>query len=96
MASLGTKELTSKHYPVPFTYNFVSQVWSAPVSNSIVLNSAGRKSAREVQQIYLRVKGEVFGSGKGLLAKGNSDKLQEELQEWLGKDTKMSAVTYPR
>ncbi len=64
--------------------------------NSVPFNCVGRKSAREVQQIYLRVKGEVFKSGKGFLAKGNSDKLQEELQGWLGKDKKMSEVSHPR
>ena len=53
--------------------------------------TAGNKSVRELQRIYLKEKRDIFGKEKrgglvGLVSKGNTKKLQEVLQDWLGED----------
>ena len=75
----------------------------APVFCPLVKNfcvTAGDKSVHELQHIYLKEKRDVFGKDKrgglvGLVAKGNTRKLQEVLQDWLGND-KMNEKKHPK
>ena len=61
--------------------------------------TAGSKSVRELQCIYLKEKREVFENGGGLLSwitnKCNTTKLQEVLQEWLVKDVALDQKKPP-
>ena len=57
------------------------------------LMAAGKKTVLELQRAYLKSKRAVFGGDKG--AKGNSEKLQEVLQEWLGKDVALDEKRLP-
>ena len=54
----------------------------------------GKKSLRELRQLYFRMKDEVFGRGRFGMAY-NTDKLEEILKQEFG-DIKMSDVQYPR
>ena len=54
----------------------------------------GKKSLRELRQLYFRLKDEVFGSGRLGLGYDTS-KLEEILKSEFG-DMKMSDVQYPR
>ena len=63
--------------------------------------TAGNKSVRELQRIYLKEKRDVFGKEKrgglvGLVAKGNTKKLQEVLQDWLSKDVALNEKKHPK
>ena len=63
--------------------------------------TAGNKSVRELQRIYLKEKRDIFGKEKrgglvGLVAKGNTKKLQEVLQDWLGEDVTLNAKKHPK
>ena len=63
--------------------------------------TAGNKSVRELQRIYLKEKRDIFGKEKrgglvGLVAKGNTKKLQEVLQDWLGEDVTLDAKKHPK
>ena len=46
------------------------------------------------------MKDDIFGASQdgflGFLARGNTQKLEEILQLWLGKDTSLQDVTYPK
>lgn len=54
----------------------------------------GKKSLREIRQLYIHLKDEVFGTGR--LGLGyNTKKLEEILKNEFG-DMKMSDVKYPR
>ena len=55
--------------------------------------AAGKKTVLELQRAYLKSKRAVFGGDKG--AKGNSGKLQEVLQEWLGKEVALDKMRPP-
>jgi len=57
------------------------------------LMTAGKKSPVELQRTYLKAKRDVFGSDKG--GKGNSEKLEKMLQEWLGKDVTLDQMRPP-
>ena len=63
--------------------------------------TAGNKSVHELQCIYLKEKRDIFGKEKrgglvGLVAKGNTKKLQEVLQDWLGEDVTLNAKKHPK
>ena len=54
----------------------------------------GKKSLREIRQLYFRLKDEVFGSGR--LGIGyNTKRLEEILKDEFG-GMKMSDIQYPR
>ena len=61
---------------------------------------AGNKSVRELQRICLKEKGDIFGKTKskglvGLVAKGNTKKLQEVLQDCLGENIALNEKKPP-
>ena len=63
--------------------------------------TAGKKSVHELQRIYLKEKRDIFGKDKrgglmGLVAKGNTRKLQEVLQDWLGNDVALDKKNHPK
>lgn len=60
----------------------------------------GGRKIREVQQLYMEMKREVF-TRKSLFEAGDSEALQKHLKMWLGvdekmKERKMNSVTHPR
>ena len=58
--------------------------------------AAGKKSVRQLQRLYLKMKEDVFGgSGEGLLGKGNAAKLESALRNWVGEDS-MDKVKHPK
>ena len=54
----------------------------------------GKKTLRELRQLYFRLKDDVFGKGRFGMAY-NTNKLEEILKHEFG-DMKMSDVNYPR
>ena len=53
-----------------------------------------------MRDLYWAMKDDIFGESwdgfLGFLAKGNTKKLEEYLQEWLGSDVVLSDETYPK
>ena len=80
-----------------FASVFCPSVWR----QNILYVTAGSKSVHELQRIYLKEKRDVFEkeNGGGLLSwitnKCNTTKLQEVLQEWLGKDVALDQKKPP-
>ena len=61
----------------------------------IFFSTAGKKSLREIFQLYFRMKDKIFSKpriGFGF----NTDVLEEILQECLDPDVKMTDVTHPK
>ena len=52
------------------------------------------KTTLELRDIYWLMKEEIFDSS--LLAKGDTDKLEETLKSWLGSDTNLTQQSYPK
>ena len=69
--------------------------------NLFLYATTGSKSVHELQRIYLKEKRDVFEkeNGGGLLSwitsKCNTRKLQEVLQDWLGKDVALNEKKPP-
>ena len=56
---------------------------------------AGNRSIRELQQLYLHMKKDVFAKN-GLFELGNTKKLEQYLKLWLGEDMRMDAKSKPK
>lgn len=76
----------------------------APIVLSLLLSAGptneGRKTVRQLRDIYWSMKDEIFGESQdgllGFLAKGNTQKLEATLKGWLGEDVKLNQKTYPK
>ena len=79
----------------------LSIVYGGKKKKLFLYATTGSKSVRELQRIYLKEKRDVFEkeNGGGLLSwittKCNTKKLQEVLQEWLGKDVALNEKKPP-
>ena len=60
----------------------------------VLINMLGKKSLREIRQLFFRLKDEVFGSGR--LGLGYNTKGLEEIFKNVFGDMTMSDVQYPR
>lgn len=63
-------------------------------------NGVGGRTIREIQQLYLEMKKDVF-TRKNLFEKGDSKALQNHLRLWIGtdesmKERRMNSVVHPK
>ena len=60
----------------------------------------GRKTVRQLRDIYWGMKDEIFGESQdglfGFLARGNTQKLEATLKSWLGEDVTLNQEAYPK
>lgn len=56
---------------------------------------AGNRTIKELQQLYLQMKKDVFAKN-GLFELGNTQKLEQYLRLWLGEDLRMDARSKPK
>ena len=57
-------------------------------------------SVKKLRNMYWRNKNEIFTKSSdglmGLLAKGNSEKLEKLLKRWLGENVRLDGTTVPK